>query len=188
MLIQAAVRLYGSNGFHNTGVRAICREAGLTERYFYESFPHGEALLLAAFHHVNAALLAQIMTVDDASLAPEGRVRRMLGAYFAALRANPTAARVFLVEIVGVDPTIDDAIRRSMHDLSQPTVDVLDPDARGPVSADPMLRRGVEGGLLHIALAWGAEDYERPLDQIVAAAWTLCRIICPPHPMTQTVE
>lgn len=186
MLIQAAVRLYGTDGFHNTGVRAICRGAGLTERYFYESFADGEALLLAAFGHVNAALLAQILAVDDASCAPEDRVRRMLAAYFGTLRANPTAARVFLVEIVGVAPTIDEAIRRSMHDLSQPTFDVLDPEARGPVSADPMLRRGVEGGLLHIALAWGAENYERPLDRVVDAAWTLCRIICPPAP-AQTV-
>ena len=174
MLIQAAVRLYGSQGFHSTGVRAICREAGLTERYFYENFAHGEALLLAAFDQVIAAVLTQIVAADDPTLPTEDRTRRMLGAYFATLRANPTTARVFLVEIVGVDPLIDEAIRRSMHDLSEPLFAALDPDDRGPVKVNAMLRRGVEGGLLHIALAWGAENYKRPLEEVVAAAWILC--------------
>ncbi len=179
MLIQAAVRLYGSQGFHSTGVRAICREAGLTERYFYENFAHGEALLLAAFDQVIAAVLTQIIAADDPNLVTEDRTRRMLAAYFATLRADPTTARVFLVEIVGVDPLIDDAIRQSMHDLSDPLFKALDPDTRGIVKANSILRRGVEGGLLHIALAWGEENYERPLEEIVAAAWILCATALP---------
>jgi AcrR family transcriptional regulator len=99
MLIAAGVRLYGTQGFHGTGVRAICREAGLTERYLCEGFANGEELLLAAFNKVIQALLTQIVEADEPGKAAEHRVRRMLGAYYAALRAHPAAARVFLVEI-----------------------------------------------------------------------------------------
>jgi AcrR family transcriptional regulator len=174
MLIAAGVRLYGSQGFHGTGVRAICREAGLTERYFYESFANGEELLLAAFSEVIQTLLTQIVEADEPGKAPEHRVRRMLGAYYAALRAHPAAAQVFLVEIVGVSPGIDNAIRQSMHDLSTPLFAALVSNTNGHWSGDPLLRRGIEGGLLHIALDWGAHNYRHSVDTVINAAWPLC--------------
>jgi AcrR family transcriptional regulator len=174
MLIAAGVRLYGSQGFHGTGVRAICREAGLTERYFYESFANGEELLLAAFNEVIQALLIQIVEADEPAKAAEHRVRRMLGAYYAALRAHPAAARVFLVEIVGVSPGIDTAIRQSMHDLSTPLFAALASDRNDHWRGDPLLRRGIEGGLLHIALDWGAHNYAQSVDAVINAAWPLC--------------
>lgn len=174
MLVAAGVRLYGSQGFHGTGVRAICREAGLTERYFYESFANGEELLLAAFNEVIRALLTQIVEADEPGKPAEHRVRRMLGAYYAALRGHPAAARVFLVEIVGVSPSVDDAIRQSMHDLSSPLFAALASDRDGLWRGDPLLRRGIEGGLLHIALDWGAHDYTYTIDAVINAAWLLC--------------
>lgn len=174
MLIAAGVRLYGAQGFHGTGVRAICREAGLTERYFYESFANGEELLLAAFNEVIQTLLTQIVEADEPAEPVEYRVRRMLGAYYAALRAHPSAARVFLVEIVGVSPAIDDAIRRSMHDLSTPLFAALASDWNGHWRGNPLLRRGIEGGLLHIALDWGAHNYAHSVDTVIDAAWSLC--------------
>lgn len=174
MLIAAGVRLYGTQGFHGTGVRAICREAGLTERYFYESFANGEELLLAAFNEVIQALLTQIVEADEPGKSAKHRVRRMLGAYYAALRAHPAAARVFLIEIVGVSPEIDDAIRQSMHDLSSPLFAALASDQNGHWRGDPLLRRGIEGGLLHIALDWGANNYVHSVDTVINAAWPLC--------------
>ena len=174
MLIAAGVRLYGSQGYHGTGVRAICREAGLTERYFYESFANGEELLLAAFNEVIQTLLNQIVEADEPGKPAEHRVRRMLGAYYAALRGHPTAARVFLVEIVGVSPSIDDAIRQSMHELSAPLFAALASDENSHWRGDPLLRRGIEGGLLHIALGWGAQNYAQSVDAVINAAWPLC--------------
>lgn len=37
-LVSAGVALLGSEGGPALTVRAVCRAAGLTERYFYESF------------------------------------------------------------------------------------------------------------------------------------------------------
>jgi len=179
MLIASATRLYGSFGFHNTGVRAICRDAGLTERYFYESFPNGEALLLAAFDRVVSALRDQILRADAPDEARDARVRRLLRAYYGALAANPTAARVFLVEIVGVDAEIDRAFEASLFALSGPFVGVYDPDHLGPLSTNLLLRRGVSGGLLHIALAWGAEEFASPIEHVIETAAALCDLAIP---------
>jgi len=181
LLIGSAIRLYGSAGFRNTGVRAICRDADLTERYFYESFANGEELLLVAFERVVSAMHAQIMAADVPGEPADDRVRRLLRAYYAGLAAKPTSARVFLVEIVGVDAAIDTAFEASLFALSEPFVTVFDPEHRGALSTDLLLRRAVSGGLLHIALAWGAEGYARPIDQVVEAALVLCRLAIPPN-------
>src|SRR2546421_10541252 len=52
-LIEGAIRAYGELGYRNTTVKAVCEAAGLTERYFYESFANSEALLVAAFDTVS---------------------------------------------------------------------------------------------------------------------------------------
>lgn len=179
LLIASAIRQYGSVGFRNTSVRAICRDADLTERYFYESFANGEDLLLAAFERVVTAMHDQIMAADVPGEPADDRVRRLLRAYYSALAANPTAARVFLIEIVGVDAAIDTAFEASLFALSEPFVTVYDPEHRGGLSTDLLLRRAVSGGLLHIALAWGAAGYERPVDQVIEAALVMCRLAIP---------
>src|SRR4029077_5184552 len=37
-LLDAGLELFGTRGYATTGVKDVCREAGLTDRYFYESF------------------------------------------------------------------------------------------------------------------------------------------------------
>ena len=44
-LIEAGIELFGTQGYAATSVKAICTEAGLTERYFYETFNDREDLL-----------------------------------------------------------------------------------------------------------------------------------------------
>ncbi|MPY81303.1 MAG: TetR family transcriptional regulator [Actinophytocola sp.] len=46
-LLAAGLEVFGTVGYAGTSVRQICRVAGLTERYFYESFGAREGLLLA---------------------------------------------------------------------------------------------------------------------------------------------
>ena len=180
-LIESAILLYGRRGYRNTGVRAVCQEAGLTERYFYESFANSEALLAAAFDQVVGRLIEQIRGVAaDRALSVRERAGLMLEAYYDAIRAHPDAARVFLIEITGVSPTIDLAFEHAQDRLSELILDTHDPDRIGPVAAEPLLRRGIAGGLLHIAIAWHEAGYDRSLDEVVAAAMPLC-LLAEPH-------
>ncbi|MHA7834249.1 MAG: TetR/AcrR family transcriptional regulator, partial [Algiphilus sp.] len=59
-LLVAAVALIGDKGFAATTIDDICREAGLTKRYFYESFDRREVLLTKAFESVTRELLQRI--------------------------------------------------------------------------------------------------------------------------------
>src|SRR5258707_2057625 len=48
-LLDAGLVLFGTRGFAATSVKDVCRQAGLTDRYFYESFDDSETLFLAVF-------------------------------------------------------------------------------------------------------------------------------------------
>lgn len=45
----ACLPLPWPTGYRNATVKAVCEAAGLTERYFYESFSNSEELLVASF-------------------------------------------------------------------------------------------------------------------------------------------
>ena len=47
--VEAGVELFGTQGFRGATVRGICAAAGLTDRYFYESFASLESLLAAVY-------------------------------------------------------------------------------------------------------------------------------------------
>ncbi len=181
-MIAAAIRLYGLHGYRRTSVRAVCQEAQLTERYFYESFANSEELLAAAYEAVLGRLLDRLAD-EDARIQDqdrETRAKELLHHYYATLRDQPAAARVFLVEITGVSERIDRLFAESMQRLTAPLIALLDPDGRSPAARDPLLQRAIAGGLLHIALAWIEGGYDRSVDRVAAAAFLLCAPLATP--------
>ena len=89
-LLAAGLQLLGATSGPAVTVRAVCRQTGLTERYFYESFPNREALLLAAYAHVIGGLRARIVAaLLRAAPTPEAVTRAGLEEFFAAMRDDP---------------------------------------------------------------------------------------------------
>ncbi|MEO5875259.1 MAG: TetR family transcriptional regulator, partial [Streptosporangiaceae bacterium] len=76
MLVQAAFALFGADGETALSVRAVCREAGLHTRYFYENFA-GTAELLAALYDRQADELRDVLlhALQDAGPDAESRTR-----------------------------------------------------------------------------------------------------------------
>lgn len=169
-LIEAAVQIYGEVGFKNATVKAVCHAAGLTERYFYESFDNSEALLIAAYDDVNTRLM---QTVQDSAKPSETQpvaAFNMLTAFFTTLKAEPRAAYLFLVEVRGISPQVDAAISCWLDRFGDLIVSVLDTP-----STDRLLVRGTVGGLLHVAVAWIETGNAAPIGDVVRQAYALCR-------------
>ena len=101
-LIEAGLEVIGTQGWASTTVRAVCRQAGLTERYFYESFPDHEALLLAVYEHVLAEGIRVVLAA--VAKAPHD-IRRAARAGIAAavelLIGDPRKGRVLILEATG---------------------------------------------------------------------------------------
>jgi len=167
LLIEAAVGVYGEVGYRNASVKAVCEAAGLTERYFYESFTGSDDLLAAAYQVVVADLHAAMRAAAEASRDP---VRAALEVYYTRLRASPKAARVFLVEIGGVSAKVDAVVREALANAEP----MLAPTLKARVAAPELLVAGVVGGVIQIALDWIASGYARPLEDVVEAALGVC--------------
>jgi len=177
-ILRAAVQVYGEQGYRNATVKAVCEAAGLTERYFYESFSNSEELLVASFQAVMHFLLGELeKAVAETPGGPVERVRTMLSAYYEALKANPQSARVFLVEISGVSPAVDQALEASLRALGDLLVRTIDPQGESSAANEPLLRAGVIGGVIHIALSWIASGYSQPIHAVVDAAMRLCLVL-----------
>lgn len=181
-LIRAAILVYGERGYRRATVRAVCEAAGITERYFYESFRNSEALLVASYEAVNAHLGARLQrAAADCAGGPPERAAAMLHAYYGALRESPDAARVFLVEIAGVSPAVDAVMTSTLERFGRLLADTIDPGgaAAGDDAGAALLRAGVVGGVVHIALAWIADGYAAPVAQVAAQATRLCAVLAP---------
>ena len=92
-LIEAGVELFGTRGYANTSVKAICGEAGLTERYFYETFPDREGLLIEIYREfIEDAFTKSAQAVLDAD-GLEAEFRDGLAAFSRAVATDPRWAR-----------------------------------------------------------------------------------------------
>src|SRR5580658_7101585 len=63
-LVTAGVTLLGEASGPSLTVRAVCRQAELTERYFYESFADRDEFVRAAYDDVCARAMSTLMTAD----------------------------------------------------------------------------------------------------------------------------
>ncbi len=170
-LIRAAIAVYGERGYRAATVKAVCAAAGLTERYFYESFPNSEALLVACYEAVIAVMLGEMRAAADA--APDDRAAAVLECYYALLRREPEAARVFLVEIAGVSPAVDRVSGAALKGFGLLIDKAINPESPAPGAA-ALLRAGVMGGIIHIALRWIAGGYAEAIETVAAQALKLC--------------
>ena len=101
-LLEAALDLAG-DGWETATVRAVCARAGLTTRYFYESFSDREALLLALFDEIAAEALARGMAAIET--APDDAVakgRAAIGSLVDLLAEDPRKGRILFTEAAGL--------------------------------------------------------------------------------------
>jgi AcrR family transcriptional regulator len=181
-LIGAAVAVYGERGYRQSTVKAVCEAAGLTERYFYESFANSEELLIASFNAVTYSVLEEIKAAGrTGGRSRVARARAMLHTYFAALQREPRSARVFLVEIRGVSRAVDKAFDAALRAIGEQVGRyVVPPD----VPADPLLEAGIVGGVIHIALRWIEDGYSPDIEVVTDSALRLGMVLGRP-PMRQ---
>ncbi|MCD2146899.1 TetR/AcrR family transcriptional regulator [Gordonia paraffinivorans] len=104
-LLAAAERLLGAGGTSAVTMRAVVREAGLSPRYFYESFSSTEEVVTAVYDRVTAQLLDRIAAVDRPA-DPRRSARALLDAIRGFFADDPGRARILLRE-----PLADDVLR-----------------------------------------------------------------------------
>lgn len=175
-LLDAGLKVFGSVGYHAATVRAICAEAGLTERYFYESFSNSEDLLCAVYSRIIAELNQRVQAaVVAAPRDPEAIARAALKTYFDACR-DPQIARVMLVEILGVSPRVDHLYQKAMNDFANlirmVTMSLYTESPRNALDTE-MLSAGMVGAVVQIAMRWTLGGYKQSQETVVDSAYAI---------------
>lgn len=167
-LVDAGIELLGGGDTSAVSVRAVCRTAKLTERYFYESFDDRDALLLAVYEHVaesaRDALLSALRDVPDAS---EAQARAAVTAFVELLIDDPRKGTVLLLA-----PLTEPALNQRGSELL-PTFMALIHDQLPP-GFDDIDRRltasGLVGALTYLFISYLDGSLDVPRDRLIAHA------------------
>lgn len=125
-LVEATITLLAEKGEARTTMTAACAEAGLTERYFYESFGSRDEALVAALDAAATRIAQAAVSAVAASLgSPVDRVRAGLAAVLDLLVAQPALGRVVVLE-----STANEELRSRRHELLAWFGDVVTEEAR----------------------------------------------------------
>ena len=98
-IIDAAVRVFARNGFYNSRVSDIAREAGIASGTIYLYFKTKDEILVTLFREKMAAFVSALRTEIAREKDPEAKIRRLVRLHFEVLEANPDMAEVVQVEL-----------------------------------------------------------------------------------------
>ncbi|WAL69239.1 TetR family transcriptional regulator [Amycolatopsis cynarae] len=100
-LLDAAAELLGTEGVTAVTVRATCRTAKLTERYFYEEFEGRDALLTATYDRSAVRVIAALREAIPAGISGlRARARAGVSGLLDYFAHHPADARILVIEAV----------------------------------------------------------------------------------------
>ncbi len=147
-LVEAAFEIAGTDGAGALGVGRVCLAAGLTKRYFYESFASLAQLESAVVDHAIAVMSERVDPFRPAE--PGGPPRAWLEAFVSALVDDGCLARVLLTETHG------GALSPFRHQIIEVAIAGMAPPGSDP-QADLRARLvayAQVGTLSELCLAW----------------------------------
>jgi AcrR family transcriptional regulator len=132
-LITAGVQLLGGESGPAVTVRAVCRQAGLTERYFYESFTDRDEFVRAVYDDVCTRAMSALMSATT----PREAVER----FVALMVDDPVRGRVLLLA-----PAVEPELVRSGAEWMPSFIDLL--QRKLTQISDPVLQKMIATSLI----------------------------------------
>lgn len=172
-LIQAGIDCYGKSGFFAVTVKEICVAAGLTERYFYESFKKSDELFQAIFVQLISELQNNVIqAIEQETQAPK-MLRAGLLAFLSSLYENPAMARIIYIDAMLVQELHQQAnIRQTMQrfeTIVQRLLHALHPNYSFNEHEFSWIATGINGYVTHIAIRWVMTDFQTHLNDVLAS-------------------
>ncbi len=172
--LDAGRALFGSVGYRATTVRSLCKQAGLTDRYFYNNFASTEDLLEAVYRdgmdQLRAAVLQAIAERGNGG-TPRQIIDAALDGFFAAFE-DARLARVCWLEVLGVSPRIDRLYTATIGDFAGLLLQLsrgVFPQWRIDDERGEVLNIALVGAISQAALHWLLSDYRASRATMVAS-------------------
>lgn len=103
-MLEATARAVSELGYTGLTVAAILERAGVSRKTFYEHFSDKEECFLAAFDVVSEGLVRSVSDAFNGQTAWRERVHDGLAEFLRVLAAEPSFARMCIVEVLAAGP------------------------------------------------------------------------------------
>ncbi|MFG7940505.1 TetR/AcrR family transcriptional regulator [Streptomyces cacaoi] len=173
-LLDAALQVFDTEGWSGVSARRVCERAGLTRRYFYESFDDVDALLAELFEEVTGEVRAAVRAaVTGGDAPPTAKAHQAISRGLDVLTAAPVKGR-FIAGAQSAGGAVAAHRARAIDDLA--SIVETGFTARQGDSTRVGARRaraaaiGAVGAALQIVDSWLSGEVDLTRDE--AAAWS----------------
>lgn len=168
--LDAGLEIFGRYGMRGATVRKLCKEAGLTERYFYESFSDTEDLYCAVYNGQISSVTQRFLTsLPSLPEALDERIRFCLELYFSLMRDDRMVRVLYIESMVGSDRVneILHNIVRAQSSLAETMLKTDNPDLVLPQDFVEALSAAINGACSATAVQWMLGGYKIPQETLV---------------------
>jgi AcrR family transcriptional regulator len=168
-LLDAGLELFGTQGVARVTVEDICREAGLTKRYFYERFSSFDEFVDAVMGDVLSNLSDRILGIGGPGGTLESGQAQLAG-FVEAITEDPRLARLLLAETFGAEGSLGRLRQQLVHRAVEVMVVDMASSKRAQAATDPgrvrMLAFALSGAFAELLLAWLDGDVDASVDEV----------------------
>ncbi|WP_245997693.1 TetR/AcrR family transcriptional regulator [Nocardia pseudobrasiliensis] len=170
--LESGLTVFSRDGYANSSVGAICKDAGLSSRQFYEEFTGRESLLLELYEHIDRESREAVSAAlaDTSEHRAVEAIDAAVRAYVEAIGRDPRKARVALVEVVGAGPKVEKfrlELRRAWGSLLASAAEDAALQGEIPPGDYEMRSVAIIGAVNYVVDAWSGSEPRRPLDEII---------------------
>lgn len=98
-IIDAAIRVFARNGYYNSRVSDIAREAGIASGTIYLYFKTKDEILVTLFREKMAEWVALVRKAIAGERDPVAKIRKIVALHFKVIEDHPDLAEVVQVEL-----------------------------------------------------------------------------------------
>ncbi|MGQ4597013.1 TetR family transcriptional regulator [Nocardia sp. R6R-6] len=170
--LESGLTVFARDGYANSSVGAICKDAGLSSRQFYEEFTGRESLLLELYEQIDRESRDAVKTALDAKSGASALdvIDAAVRAYVESIGSDPRKARVALVEVVGAGPKAEKfrlAVRREWGSLLADAAEDAALHGEIPTGDYEMRVLAIIGAVNYVVDSWSGAQPRPPLDDII---------------------
>ena len=157
-LMQAALQLFGTQGYANTTIETLCSEAKVTTRHFYQVFSSREELLLAVYNQITEELqvsLFSAMMVERQGL--QEKMQQVIQALVNNYLTDSRRAQIGVLEVVGASAIVEKRRREVIHGIAihlEQFMDALAAENQLPQRNYHWLAVALVGGINELMAEW----------------------------------
>ncbi|MGC5164169.1 TetR/AcrR family transcriptional regulator [Rhodococcus sp. DT1] len=172
-LLEAGLEVFAAAGQSGATMTAICAQAKLTERYFYESFTSRDELLQQVLDRIADEIRdAGLSALRTSTGTLEQRVRNAITAFVTILTDDPRKGRVAMIQSAAFEP-LRSHRRAALRGFAQMVADeatLMYGDRAWPPHQGEINGLLFVGGLAELVTAWLNDEITITPEEIVDAA------------------